>query len=305
MAPFPLLFLTGSTRFVSLSVGERYTGKTRFSPILQADVQTSPVPLSRSEDFSPSRAGWLPLSLRFFAASARLIWCLKGEVLQLGGSGQIPDPFFCHYPAKLPEKFLKLFLKISKMPVVKEVLYRCYSILAMATAAKRDGSSKFEVVHYQIRYKLFNGLMSGKMKVSSLFKDEREKLELPEVCAYCGSSENLSLDHLIARSKGGSDCGDNFVYSCRSCNSSKGAVDVIQWHLKRGAFPPLNVLRRYLKLAIRYCEYNGLMDQDIEEINNFPFTIPRVEEFPPLSELRLFAAPQTDIKDYIKIKSGC
>ncbi len=147
-------------------------------------------------------------------------------------------------------------------------------------------------------------MMSGRMKVASLFKDEREKLNLPEVCAYCGSGENLSLDHLIARSKGGSDCGDNFVYSCRSCNSSKGATDVIEWHLKRGCFPPLNVLRRYLKLAIRYCEQNGLMEKNIEEIENFPFTIPDVYTFPPLSELRLFAAPQTDVKDYIKFPPG-
>lgn len=186
------------------------------------------------------------------------------------------------------------------MPLVKEVLYRCYSNLAMATSALRDGSAAFGVVHYKIRYKLFNGLMSGKMKVSSLFKDEREKLHLPEVCAYCGSGENLSLDHLIARSKGGSDCGDNFVYCCRSCNSSKGAQDVILWHLKRGAFPPLNVLRRYLKLAIRFSEENGLMELEMADVKNFPFTIPNVEDFPPLEFLRLTAAPLCQDRDYIK-----
>lgn len=186
------------------------------------------------------------------------------------------------------------------MPLVKEKLYSCYSILAMATAALRDGSAAFCDVHYKIRYKLFNGLMSGKMKVTSLFRDEREKLELPEVCAYCGASENLSLDHLIARSKGGSDCGDNFVYCCRSCNSSKGALDVIQWHLKRGTFPPLNVLRRYLKLAIRYCEQNGLMDQELEDVKSFPFTIPAVEDFPPLCSLRLTAVPDGAPRDYLK-----
>lgn len=186
------------------------------------------------------------------------------------------------------------------MPLVKEVLFRCYSNLAMSTAALRDGSAAFGVVHYKIRYRLYNGLMSGKMRVKSLFRDEREKLELPEVCAYCGSAENLSLDHLIARSKGGSDCGDNFVYCCRSCNSSKGAADVIQWHIKRGTFPPLNVLRRYLKLAIRYCEENGLMDQELADVKDFPFTIPDVKDFPPLDRQRLSAAPMCLDRDYIK-----
>ena len=186
------------------------------------------------------------------------------------------------------------------MPLVKEVLFRCYANLAMSTAALRDGSAAVGVLHYKIRYRLYNGLMSGKMRVKSLFRDEREKLELPEVCAYCGSGENLSLDHLIARSKGGSDCGDNFVYCCRSCNSSKGAADVIQWHIKRGTFPPLNVLRRYLKLAIRYCETNGLMDQELADVKDFPFTIPDVKDFPPLERQRLSAAPMCGEWDYIK-----
>lgn len=42
-------------------------------------------------------------------------------------------------------------------------------------------------------------------------------------CAYCGSSSNLSIDHVIPRSRGGKDTWDNMVTACFSCNSKKGS----------------------------------------------------------------------------------
>ena len=40
-------------------------------------------------------------------------------------------------------------------------------------------------------------------------------------CRYCGSKENLTLDHVIPQSKGGEDSIDNLVTACKSCNSRK------------------------------------------------------------------------------------
>ncbi|WP_218837850.1 HNH endonuclease [Candidatus Methanoperedens nitratireducens] len=45
---------------------------------------------------------------------------------------------------------------------------------------------------------------------------ERER---PNECIYCGSGESLSTDHLIPRSRGGADIGDNAVIACKKCNS--------------------------------------------------------------------------------------
>jgi hypothetical protein len=42
-------------------------------------------------------------------------------------------------------------------------------------------------------------------------------------CVYCGSTKYLSLDHLIAVSRGGDGEDENLVTACRSCNSRKGA----------------------------------------------------------------------------------
>jgi len=42
-------------------------------------------------------------------------------------------------------------------------------------------------------------------------------------CVYCGSKERIGLDHVIPRSKGGSDSPDNLVAACFPCNRKKGA----------------------------------------------------------------------------------
>ena len=41
-------------------------------------------------------------------------------------------------------------------------------------------------------------------------------------CQYCGSRSNLTVDHVIPRSKGGSSSWDNIVASCGPCNRRKG-----------------------------------------------------------------------------------
>ena len=41
-------------------------------------------------------------------------------------------------------------------------------------------------------------------------------------CQYCGSSEELTFDHLLPRSKGGETHWDNVVTACSECNVRKG-----------------------------------------------------------------------------------
>jgi hypothetical protein len=43
------------------------------------------------------------------------------------------------------------------------------------------------------------------------------------VCLKCGSSYNLTVDHIVPVSKGGGDDRSNLQCLCRSCNSRKGA----------------------------------------------------------------------------------
>jgi 5-methylcytosine-specific restriction endonuclease McrA len=41
-------------------------------------------------------------------------------------------------------------------------------------------------------------------------------------CQYCGSRTNLTVDHVIPRSKGGTSTWENIVASCAPCNRRKG-----------------------------------------------------------------------------------
>ena len=41
-------------------------------------------------------------------------------------------------------------------------------------------------------------------------------------CLHCGSKSCLTIDHILAESKGGNLDGSNLQTLCRSCNSKKG-----------------------------------------------------------------------------------
>lgn len=41
-------------------------------------------------------------------------------------------------------------------------------------------------------------------------------------CQYCGSVKDLTIDHVVPKSRGGSNNWDNLVSCCRKCNLKKG-----------------------------------------------------------------------------------
>jgi HNH endonuclease len=49
-------------------------------------------------------------------------------------------------------------------------------------------------------------------------------------CAYCGRTPHrLTLDHIVAKSKGGRDVRSNLVGACRRCNDSKASQPLWDW----------------------------------------------------------------------------
>ena len=176
---------------------------------------------------------------------------------------------------------------------IGDLLHQCYANLAMAHSAVDRGSQRYTALNYGIRKRLLTGLRAGSMNIGSLADDERIKMNAPTACCYCGTTGKLTLDHLMPKYRGGEDSGDNIVWACRSCNSSKGSKDLMQWMSERGEFPPLLLLRRYLKLAIRICETRGIMDAQLDAgPDDLPFGLTHVPtKFPSPAGLVLWRMP--------------
>lgn len=177
--------------------------------------------------------------------------------------------------------------------VVRELIYYSYANLAMAHAAIVKKQDKYDRYNFMIRAKLFKGLKDGTMNMSTIFDDEKVKLQTGQLCNYCGSTEKLSLDHIFPQKKGGKDDAENLIFACKTCNSSKGKKDLMEWAEFRGEFLPLMVIRRYLKLVFKYCSENDLLDKDLEDLMkiDLPFRIDLLPiKYPNPNELKLTIA---------------
>jgi hypothetical protein len=124
-------------------------------------------------------------------------------------------------------------------------------------------------------------------------EDEKKKMKLPNVCYYCGENDpnKIGADHIIPINKGGEDYGDNLVPCCRSCNSSKGCKDMLEWMKLKNMNPSVLVLRRYIKLAILYCKTNNLLDSPASDYKSLdlPFAFELVPiRLPKPSEMKYF-----------------
>lgn len=50
-------------------------------------------------------------------------------------------------------------------------------------------------------------------------------------CQYCGFDKDLTLDHVVPRSKGGKSTWNNLVTACKKCNARKGDSTLEKAHL--------------------------------------------------------------------------
>jgi hypothetical protein len=125
-----------------------------------------------------------------------------------------------------------------------------------------------KVKNYRFVMDRFKKLQSGEIEWSGSIREYVRERESKNTCIYCGSTENLSVDHLIPRVRGGPDSGDNVVESCKSCNSSKGGKCLYEWWFESASNAKLSKLDRppriaegkYLKLHYQLHEKNETLD---------------------------------------------
>jgi len=138
---------------------------------------------------------------------------------------------------------------------IRDLIYWQYAKL-IAESAGYGGNYRFIMNR-------FKKLQKGEIEWSGSIREYIKERERQDRCIYCGSRESLCVDHLIPKSRGGPDIGDNAIQSCRSCNSAKGDKGVYEWYgLERKDSVPRVVAGKYLKLLYRLHEAAGTLDVD-------------------------------------------
>ncbi len=72
-------------------------------------------------------------------------------------------------------------------------------------------------------------------------------------CVYCGSRENIGIDHVRPLQHGGPNVKWNIVHACRTCNSRKSSRTVIEFYEMESAF----TRERFDALIAYMAEHNG------------------------------------------------
>jgi hypothetical protein len=102
-------------------------------------------------------------------------------------------------------------------------------------SAERVLSSQFWRTSDEVKFKIESWLAEAEMRKSYAYRREEANLYIfnrnvrkrifkrdGNRCLYCGSTDNLSIDHVVAVVNGGGNEDENLQTLCKKCNSSKG-----------------------------------------------------------------------------------
>ena len=143
---------------------------------------------------------------------------------------------------------------------IRDIIYWQYAKL-MAKSSNHEEDYGFIMSH-------FKKLQTGKISWSGAIREYVRDLERDKVCIYCGSEKDLSVDHLIPRSRNDPDIGDNAILACRRCNSSKGDKGVFEWYgIERRNELPRIVEGKYLKLLYNIHKKNGTLNEGTSSLH--------------------------------------
>lgn len=158
-----------------------------------------------------------------------------------------------------------------------DYLYWSYANLQMLYYAVSHGLSKYDQTCFMIRAKAFKAYKDGRWNIHDLLQFNVAKIHQNDYCWYCGKEmepSELTVDHVFPRSKGGNNDMDNIIMVCKSCNSSKGNMDLFEWFCEvRKEYPSIPVMVHYLKNIYFYSREHDLLDKHCDELDamNLPF----------------------------------
>jgi len=105
--------------------------------------------------------------------------------------------------------------------IEEEILYEYAKLISRSTFAGK--------INYAFVSNRFKALLNGEATMSGTIREWQKEQDLLKECVFCGATDNLQTDHLVPRSRGGSDSADNLVLTCAGCNASRRDQGVFQW----------------------------------------------------------------------------
>lgn len=115
--------------------------------------------------------------------------------------------------------------------------------------------------NYRFVMNRFMALKNGRLRPSTILRENRLLVKSNNECAYCGSTTDLQWEHIVPLCRGGPDTIDNQVLACRRCNQEKGARDPFEWYGRDRRYEiPRLVLGKYLKIVFHLHEEAGTLD---------------------------------------------
>jgi hypothetical protein len=143
---------------------------------------------------------------------------------------------------------------------IRDEIYWQYSKLISKSAGFGIDNRGFQMT-------TFLKLRDGKMKWSSAIGEYIKEHESKSACIYCGSTEKLTVEHILPSSRGGPNTADNAIFICKKCNSSKGAKRLYEWFGfdNKDKIPSI-AEGKYLKLIFELHKQLGTLDLTKEEL---------------------------------------
>lgn len=119
--------------------------------------------------------------------------------------------------------------------------------------AKRQAQAEWKKHQWQFKYltnldlRLYTREKSRRRKLQqrkqtvwkiSVLQLRTRFLRFSNACAYCGSTAEIQIEHVLPISKGGLHHINNIVPACKACNYSKAAHSMDQWYRSQSFFDP-------------------------------------------------------------------
>jgi 5-methylcytosine-specific restriction endonuclease McrA len=159
---------------------------------------------------------------------------------------------------------------------IRDLIYYQYAKLIARSAFRMPDGRSAKGAHYGFIKRTFQDLKSGRKQWSAITREDKQLVEAPHECAYCGSKVDLQWEHIIPRSIAVlprcATCDKvqgihNQIWGCRTCNASKGTLGLYGFFRRQyptdrkyyDRIPPL-LEKKYLKTIHDCHECAGTID---------------------------------------------